>query len=182
MVEAKIDTDKKMLFVLLIVLIIGGIFGTYAYFSSESNTETQNVNTGTLSLEFDDSTPIINDKNIVPIQDEEIFTKATKKTFTIKNTSTSAINAKIDMNNIEITEALKSPDFKWALYEGNNSIATGTFETINNNQINLLNNLNLDENTTKTYDLYIWISYKEEPQNTLQGGNLTTTITVSAVQ
>ena len=86
------------------------------------------------------------------------------------------------MNNIEITEALKSPDFKWALYEDNNSIATGTFETINNNQINLLNNLNLDENVTKTYDLYIWISYKEEPQNTLQGGNLTTTITVSAVQ
>lgn len=182
MVEAKIDTDKKILFLLIFLLLIGGIIGTYAYFSSKSDSTSQDVSTATLSLIFENDSPIINGENIIPIYDEEIFERATKKNFTIKNTGTADITAKIDLTNIEITEALKSADFKWALYEGENKITDGTFENINDNKINITNNLIIKEGKSVTYDLYIWITYEDKPQNFLQNGHLTTAISVVGVQ
>lgn len=180
MVEAKIDTDKKILFILLLILLIGGIFGSYAYFSSKSENNTETVKTATFSLEFDDSNPIIKNENIIPIDDSDIFTKATKKHFTIQNTSTEAISIKLNLDIIKITEALKSPDFKWALYDEDNNMVSGNFENIIDNKINVIDSLNMNVNEIKTYDLYIWISNKDVPQDELQEGNLTVNITATA--
>ena len=61
MVEAKIDPEKKLLFLLMFLILVGSIYGTYAYFSSKSQGEEQTIVTGKIDLSFVDNNPILND-------------------------------------------------------------------------------------------------------------------------
>lgn len=180
MVEAKIDTDKKIFFILILALIVFGIGRAYAYFSAQSDTNEQSVTTGTLKLDVQDD-GIIRAQNIFPIDNNDIFDKATKLNFTIKNTGTIDLNAKVKLNILSITDALKSNDFKWTLYNGQTKINDGTFLNAENN-IEIVNNISISTNNSENYDLYIWIEETNIPQDALQKGTLNARIVVEAVQ
>lgn len=183
MVEAKIDPEKKVLFLLMFLALIGAIYGTYAYFSAQSKSSEQQVTTGTMELTFDDNTNIVRNENISPIVESDILTKAAKKSFSIKNTGNLDINIKISLTSIEITENLKNQDFKWSLYENSTKIAEDSFDKIGNEtSIDLKNNIELTVDEVKSYDLYIWIRESGEPQNELQNGILNAMITATSIQ
>lgn len=183
MVEAKIDPEKKLLFLSFFLILISTIYGTYAYFSAISNSDTQTVTTGTMELVFTDNSEIINAKNIAPIVENDIFTKATKKSFSIENTGDIDGTMTISLTYINITENLKSKDFKWTLYENGIKIAEDSFDKLGtNNSFNMITDLNINSNEIKSYDLYIWINETGVPQDELQGGKLSATITASMEQ
>ena len=85
MVEAKIDTDKKIFFTLVLVLIIFGIGRGYAYFSAKSETSIETVTTATYDLKVENDA-ILRAQNIVPISDSDVTTKGAELPFTITNT------------------------------------------------------------------------------------------------
>ena len=180
MVEAKIDTDKKIFFILILALIVFGIGRAYAYFSAQDTTSTETVSTGTLKLEVENDA-ILRAQNIAPISSNDIFEKATKLHFTINNTGTIDMKAKITLNILSITEELKSQDFKWALYEGENKIFDGTFLNVTD-KIEIANNILISKTNSESYNLYIWIEETGEPQDGLQKGTLEAKITVDATQ
>ena len=169
--EEVVDNKKKTIITIVGVLMIFtltlGI--SFAYFSSRSTSNTQTVKAGNLSLIFDDLTPIVNAENIVPLSEENILSKAVKKTFSITNDGNDI--QYVDINLIDIaTEELKVYDFKWALYEGDKKITTGNFASIDTEtSINLTNNVKYTTNQTRTYNLYIWIQDMEKAQDELQG-------------
>lgn len=168
--------EKTIIIVSVIAIVLSVIGISYAYFSAISRSEVKTVKTGILSLKFDDSTSIINSNNIIPISEDQILTKSTKKTFTIKNTGTSTQYVDINLTNIVAT-GLKVYDLKWALYEGNNKITTGNFASISDEtKINLTNNVKLEKDETKVYNLYIWIQETNKPQDSLQNKTLTAII------
>ncbi|MBE6153059.1 MAG: hypothetical protein E7166_02365 [Firmicutes bacterium] len=189
MVEAKIDTDKKIFFTLVLFLIVFGIGRAYAYFSANSNTNTETVTTATYDLKVENDA-ILRADDIVPIKASDVTTKATELPFTITNTSDGVIIADINLTGITMSKGLDDINFKWALYSDGTKITEDSFYNATNKVIKddivtidnivLTNNVEID--TTKDYKLYIWIEDNDEPQNTLQGSNFEGKITVNAIQ
>jgi len=180
MEEKKIN--KSIIFsvvaVLLIVVVVIG--ATVAYFSAQAQTDVQTVTTANLSLEFDDDSATILGSDITPISTSEVLTKAPHKNFTIKKGATSSdIYATIKLTDITIPEALAEYDFKWALYQSTNKIATGDFGGKTSEDIILATNQLINSTTGVSYDLYIWINETGLNQNTMQGQTFTAKITAS---
>ena len=180
MVEAKIDTDKKIFFIAILALLVFGIGRAYAYFSAQANTEQQTVTTGTLKVDIQNN-GVIRAENISPISTSKMFEDATKLNFTIDNTGTIDLNARIILNITNITEELKSYDFKWALYNEQNKINEGTFLDVGS-ELEIANAIPILATKSQTYDLYIWIEETGFPQNELQNGTLEAKIAVNATQ
>lgn len=189
MVEAKIDTDKKIFFALVLFLMVFGIGRAYAYFSAQSNTTTETVTTATYDLEVANDA-ILRADNIVPIDSSEVTTKGTELPFTITNTSTGPIIAEISLTGITMSVGLDDEYFKWALYSDDTKIVENSFYNATNKVVNtdnvtideivLTNNVEID--TSKDYKLYIWIEDSGAPQNTLQSSTFEGKITVNAIQ
>lgn len=180
MVEAKIDTDKKIFFVVVLLLLIFGINRAYAYFSAKSTTSTQTVNTASFDLKVENNA-IINAENIVPIKNVDVLDKATKLDFTITNTGTTDFVSIIKLDIINMDTELKSESFKWALYEGAEKITDGNFLDVTDS-ITLSSDIEIKKTISKNYILYIWIEDIGEAQNELQNKNFKGQITVSAKQ
>jgi len=189
MVEAKIDTDKKIFFALVLFLIVFGIGRAYAYFSANSETTTETVTTATYDLTVENGA-ILRAKDIVPIKASDVTTKATELPFTINNTSDGAIIADVSLSGITMSKGLDDIYFKWVLYSEGEKLAEDSFYNATNKVLNgdnitidklvLTNNVEIE--TTKEYKLYIWIEDNENPQNDLQGSTFEGKITVNAVQ
>ena len=102
---------------LVLVLLVSF---TYAYFTSKNASDTQEVTTANIDLTFDDTTAIVNETNIIPLTEEEVFptdgseTKASKKVFSITNNGTITSYVDIKLTNI-VAENFKVYDLKWAL-------------------------------------------------------------------
>ena len=180
MVEAKIDTDKKIFFVVVLLLLVFGIYKSYAYFSAKSKTSTETVTTAKLSVDVQNN-GIINKDNIIPIDSDDMQTKATKLDFTINNTGTIDFTSKVNLNILEINDELRSNDFKWSLYEDDIEVAKGTFLT-DENSITLTDEIDVAKEKNRTFTLYIWIEDTGIPQDILQGRNFTGQIEVNAIQ
>lgn len=180
MVEAKIDTDKKIFFAVILLLIVFGIARTYAYFSSKSETSTETVKTATLKLDISNNA-ILRANNIVPINSSDVTTKGTELGFKITNTGTIKLNAKISITNITMSEGLKNADFKWGLYQDDIKLIDGSFLNATD-KIELTDDVEIDVDNYKDYKLYIWIEDTGNPQNDLQSSSFEGKITVEAIQ
>ena len=180
MVEAKIDTDKKIFFVVILLLLVFGIYKSYAYFSAKSKTSTETVTTAKLSVDVQNN-GIINNDNIVPINSDDIKTKATKLDFTVNNTGTIDFTSKIKLNILEVDEELRSEDLKWALYENDSELSNGNFKD-SSESIILKDDIKIETPKNRTFTLYIWIEDTGVPQNELQSGSFKGQIEVNAIQ
>jgi len=171
MIVDKINFRNKIILALLALMIIfiTCLSISYAYFSAVAISGEQTITTGNLSLKFNDNIDIIRNDNIYPISRSQILTHATKKTFTITNTSDSDIYSILTLEEMKLPDELRNVDFSWALYEDNIMKTTGTFNiSINSSKIYLTNYNLMKKNISKTYDLYIWIEESGMPQNSMQ--------------
>ncbi len=140
--ENKINSSKNLgrIFVLVVSLIVIGISGSYAYFTTNiMGKPTQStISSGkfdvTSSLEGANA---IKDLSLTLINAEEVATKAKKLEFTVVSTSHSTIDAKYDvfLRGISLSKNLYSADFKWELInkdcvEESCVLASGDFSTV----------------------------------------------------
>ena len=122
-------TAFAVLAIMLLIAIIAG--ATYAYFAARGNTESKTVTTVSLGLQFDDDTATILATDIIPITTDKVLTdtkNVAKKSFKImKKENSKDLYTTISLTDITISENLAKYDFKWALYQDDNTIATGYF-------------------------------------------------------
>ncbi len=150
--------------VILIVLLVTVIGISVAYFSAQSNSNTQTIKTGKLSITYNDGTNNLKVDNIVPIYDKDMQTKANRITFNAYNEGTMTGYMDISIEDIVIPEELESLEFKWAIYETDENytdlkskVNNGNFRNIENDKQLLANNIKIEPKERKYYNLYIWI-------------------------
>ena len=174
-----IPNSIKIILGVMLIVIVFGI--SYAYFVALDESGTQTVTTKYLKLEFDNKDATIIASDIAPIYNDEVTSKAAKKTFTIKKASTSDnIYANIKLTNLNIPSDLAKYDLKWALYKGTDTkIATGDFGGKTSGSIVLATNQLINSTTGTTYNLYLWINETGLDQNAMMGETFSATINVS---
>ena len=169
--------------VAIIILLVVAIGASFAYFLSQKETEEFTVQSGNLSIDFS-TTSTISLTNTIPLSEDEYLTEGSINTFTVKNSTSSTVDAyaRMDITDINISENLKNYDFKWALYEGDTKLTTGSFVTLKDggNSINIANNLSFPRNgSAKTYKLYVWLEETAKDQSNLFNGTFSGKITVT---
>ena len=174
--EKKIN--KKIVYSIVAIFIIIGIIvgATYAYFSARSNTERQTVTTAKMSLDITPKDAEIIGKDLMPITEAQISSKAAKKTFTVtsENNVDIAVNMGIEVESI--TENLAVADFKWEIYEGTDNSGTkvgyGTFYGAKaNDTISTNSAIFAAPGESKTYTMYVYILETGKDQNSMQSGS-----------
>ena len=171
---------KNIIIILLLIVLIGMICISYAYFSSTSNSGKKEVVAGTLLINYeDDITNTLLLDNMAMIDDSEIKTKASRIGFKINNTGTSKAYVEISLTDIVMDEELSNLEFKWALYQGDTEISNGNFRNVTDNKQLLTNNIEINPGSNKSYQLYIWISESDLDQSNLMGKTFSAKITVN---
>ena len=178
------ENEKKKKIVLtvirILVLVVGIVGLTYAYFIAKGQSEDIVVTSKNLKIVFEDNTPVINATDIEPIEEKDILTNATKKTFSISKESASGkdLYVRLDMTDLVVSDNFKDFDFKWALYQGDTKKQEGTFNLLGSKtEIPLINNILLNSTTPIEYNLYIWIEETGLDQERLMEGTLSGKIT-----
>ena len=159
---------KVILIVGLIVLLVGVIGVTFAFFSTGGMQETANTfQSGCLNISLTDASSSINLSNIYPITDIEGL-DGTSYDFTITNTCSTDANYQINLESIkEQTDSLNADYIKVSLSSntvdnvisilGDNTSVTpevdGAYEAYN------LYTGTLSANEEKTYHLKLWLDY-----------------------
>ena len=156
----------KYLIISIGVLLVITISVSFAYFVPNfiNNTKDTKVSTGNLDLVIDDES--INEVEISPIYDNDYELMGIHKNFTVISKSSLNSCANLYINVSEISDSLKSKYFKYKLkYDGR--LVEGNFENANNNEkMLLINNVFLESLSEKSFDLYIWVSYDENVDQT----------------
>ncbi len=177
MEEKKHKKNVTLVVIGIIVLIIGVIGLTIAYFVAEAHSKDITITSKNLTLKYgpDPDNEIIA-TDIGPITEDKILEEAVKKTFTIakNNAGDKDIYVRIDLGDLELSDNFKDYDLKWALYEGSTKLTTGTFaQTLDGStSINMANNVLINSTTPKEYNLYIWINETDQDQSRLMAGSL----------
>ena len=180
------NKDEKMIKLMkfgipsLLVILVLGV--TIAYFSSRSAVTTRSVTTANIKLDINPKDTTIIGNNLSPTDESRRETEGAKKTFTVTTTNEETIYMSINLKDIVMDNELKVSDFKWELFEGENSsgtsVASGDFGNVGES-LNLAKNIEINASTPKTYTLYIWIQNTEEAQNEMQEKNFETKIEVT---
>lgn len=185
------------------ILILATIGATFAYFSSTSKSDSQNIKTGSITLKAESSKA--NATNIKPtVWDPLISTDAANKDIAQINLSvntygTTVKGAKYDiyfatsgvkLNNESGLEGGSLSDIKWKLVDstsdiiGEGDFTDGDFTTpvkANNKSIIIDSSAANEEEATKTYILFIYIQDNGQ-QNQLQNLSIDITMSAKAVQ
>ncbi len=172
----EIKIKKKYIIIMVLILLAGVITTTFAYFGAEiigTATGSSQISSGTFNMTLSDTT--LNMTDFAPIYDVDYKTQAFHKTFTITADSSSTINvcSKLYLDISTISDALKSRYFKYRIVTSDDYVFEGTFEDANTTDNYLiLNSLFFEPGDTRTYDLYIWYSYRADvDQSAVQNSN-----------
>lgn len=165
-------TFKRLILVLtitvsiLIMSLLGVSYAWYSIGSTEFNVSTTDV--PDFSVIYAQSS-YVSLKSAIPIQEEMSSKKAGISRFTITPNDKN-ISVVIKLINIQIDDALKNPDFKIQLYEGNNLVFDGNGTNVVENTILLTEDIvQIPVGVTKNYELRLWILETEESQNEFMG-------------
>lgn len=158
---------------LLIILAIGV---SLAYLLPEIKSEKQKITSGTLDLTFTE-TNTLNLTNAIPINDEDVESMASEISFTVKNTGTIDINTTIKLEDVIMSDVLKTTDFNWALYENDVKVLTGNFSA-GTSTYNIGENLFISAGQTKRYTVRIWIRDTQSDQTSLTGATFSAKVSV----
>ncbi len=174
------ENNKKKVSILIcaIVLVLILIVGiTYAYLSSHNKVDDRTTQAGTLLISYeDDNLNSIRLDNIQPIYDKDIKEKASKISFKVNNIGTAKAYVDINITDISLPPELADLEFKWALYSGEEKISNGNFRNVLDNKLLLTNNQEIT--SSKSYELYIWISENELDQSDMMEKTFSAKITV----
>lgn len=176
---------SKVYYLIIIILVLISVtsFVTYSYFTAkvESNDINDvNVSSGGLNIRIDDVS--INSTEIGPIYDADYEMLAYNKDFEVISDSSLNACTKISLHINDMSDSLKSEYFKYRLI-GEGIDESGDFRNTGvGNDLVLLDNLFLEKETTKYFDLYIWISYQDDvDQLDMLGTQIDANLVVSGV-
>ena len=184
------NKSKKLIIIsaISIIVLVGIIVGSYAYFSSKSE-QSRTVQAGQVDIHFSDENPDINMKNIQLVyNDSEIESKAVMKSFTITNNDNNPTTVAMSITDITLDKNFSDAisNLRYVLYLNDNIISKGNFNyvTESNNSKLLLSNINLDSKSkTDTYKLYLYfVGLKDKNQNYLQKMTLSAKVTILSEQ
>lgn len=161
------------IFLILIIVIVGV---TFAYFvaditGNDTAKKTQ-INSGTLELTFETSEYISNSYGEL-INDSQKETLADHTNFTIKHTAKSNVTAKynLELTDIDISQNLKSPDFKWELSIDGKTVKSGNFGSIGSSTtISIAEAQTLAPTKTANCVFRVWLSETSSDQSSLYEG------------
>ena len=196
----KILRKKKLLILSItaIALLTLTIGVSYAYFTATVTGNDSAVVTkivaGILDVDFTITDRISND-NILLIKDEKREEKAETLDFTVSNNGRGTLDAVyyVYLTDVNITNNLKSPDFKWELIKNDDTVFTGNFSSAEtntdftitsetNNGIVIPVKQELSVGQVDRYKLRIWLSETEGDQNSLLNGSFSGKVRVTSTQ
>ena len=158
---------------------------SYAFFTTlvkgNDSTNQTVIKTGNLEVTFLNAEYINNSKmRIIPASDIE--NGADKSTFSIKNTGNMDAKYILRLNDVEISDNLKSADFKWELLIDGQSVKKGNFSSAQTGKIfNLMSTpLSLTKNQTSNCVFRMWLEESNKNQNGLTEGTFSSRIEVVA--
>lgn len=171
------ENEKKKKIVLtvigILVLVVGIVGLTYAYFIARGQSEEIIVTSNSLKIGFAQGN-LIRATDIEPIEDVEIKTSATELPFSVTNTGDKHLNLTIKLIDINISEEFKDIDFRWGLYNADTDmgLSFGTFKDIGTEkEITIYKDTIIDAadpDITNNYKLRIWIHENGADQVDLQ--------------
>lgn len=166
----------------LLVVLVFSI--SYAVFFKSGTGTAKSGSIGTLNVTYTDG-ETLNFVNSMPLLENEVFEYAPSFEFSVKNTGNVVAYAEISLTNIVIDPTLKTEEnFRWALYEGETKLSSGTFENVGTT-LSLKKNISMAASATKTYNLKVWINDNGGDQNHLLNatmtGKISATVTSSSV-
>lgn len=115
----------------------------------------------------------VNVSDLAPIYDETYESYAYSKSFSVKSIDEGlnvCSNLYLNINNIDSN--LKSKYFKWKLVSSDKEEFNGDFEeSVNGEKLELINGIYFKSGQTKSYTLYIWLSYESDVNQTMMLGS-----------
>ncbi len=165
----KEKNNKKIKVIIISIVLVTLIGIAIAFFTSRSESGKKTVRVGNLSIIYENE-KVFKLSNQFPVYDEDIEEDASKIEFTVRNNGDVLEYASISMIGIQMSDKLKIPDFKYALYEKNISepVKEGNFENAGT-EINVATNIEFEPETSKDYVLYVWLSENDGNQSDLMG-------------
>ena len=169
----KIKTSHLVIIVIALFAVAVGF--SYSYFGANiipNNVKETKVTTGKIDLEIDDVS--ITAEDIAPIYDEDYEMLGIHKNFAITSTN-SNLNActKIYLDIDNITDNLKSEYFKYKLVFDGYEKDGNFLDAINGNKLLIDDNIFIESGKTKIFDLYVWVSYQDNiDQTKMLGGSM----------
>jgi len=187
MKENKVNKNKVSVIVAIITVVIFCVGITYAYFTAtvtgNEDAKSTRVTSGKLIIDFE-TTEYINNLTGELIKDSQKEDLADYSNFTVKHNVESKNKADytLSLTDIEISDNLKSADFKWELVKNNTVINSGDFSSIGNStSLNLtLDMQRLEVNQTDNYTFRIWLSETNVDQSNLYNGTFSAKIALVA--
>ena len=179
MKDKKLNKTTKQLFALALVLVVL-LGGTYAWLTLQVTGEKTNVlRAGTLSLVLDDTTSEgIKLEKAVPMSDEKGKT-GTEYTFTLQNKGTKAASYTIYLEDVALEtnkKRMEDSKVKYQLIKNSNE-SVALLSTLSDK---VLDSGTIDESTTNTYSLRVWIDSAAETE--VMGTILSKQLRVEATQ
>lgn len=175
--------DKKFKFPMRLCIFALSLFVlsfsvSYSFFTTVpqiNNPEnaTSHVTTDYLDYDFG-TTEYINNQSLTLIKPENVATEADKTVFNVARKAGSKYNIKynIYLTELNISDNLKSEDFKWDLLQNGVSIYSGNFVAAEANQTFMLTAepLLIDNDASKSYELRVWLEESNVDQLNLLNG------------
>ena len=174
----------RYLAVIILFLFVITLSVSFSYFSANiinKDIKETKISTGKVGLEVDDVSIVAS--NIAPIYDEGYESLAIHKKFTIKSNN-SNLNActKVYLYINSITDSLKSEYFKYKLVYDDYEKDGNFLEAYNDSNLLLDENIFIESKESKTFDLYIWISYENGiDQTNMLGGSMKSNVYIEGI-
>ena len=190
--KQKNDKKNKTITIAILVLLLVIICGvTYAYFSSISTTEKQEITTGDIEIIYETGQDI--EANfVIPTEEDEAYLHK----FTIRNVGTLSAKCNISFDKIVLTKNstnITSNNLVWKLYESSetyqitgDAVATGAFGSdssfvAGNTSLKILDNKVLGIDGAQSYVLKVWLNETKTVQNEDQNMNFSAIVAVDAL-
>ena len=184
----KVKNNTRIIIIMLAIILIVGI--TYAYFSSSSISDTNQVTVGNLEVTYTTGQDILANFAI-PIEEEEAYLHK----FTIENVGTLSSNYSMRFDPVSLTknsENTTSNNFLWKLYKATEdykivgeAIATGAFGSnsgydAGDTTLSIIENQTLNIKSKQPYVLKVWLNEANVEQNEDQDLSFSARVTVDA--
>lgn len=175
---------RTLVFTISLIAIV--VSGTYAYFSVTTNYATPKeerttyVTTDYLEVDFV-TNEYINNTSLMLIKNEEVSSKADKTTFSIskKDGADYTIKYNIYLTELNISDNLKSADFKWDLLQNGVSIYSNNFSNAESLENYMLSAEPLVLNDdSASYEFRIWLEESSQDQIELLNGEFSAKIAI----
>ena len=176
MEEKKNKKLKVLIIVGIVLVLVSGV--TLAYFMSRRTGTPTTVEAKDLAITYTNENKFNIDSKIAPIMEGDILTSAPKVEFTVTNTGEDNVYLQFDIVDITLSK-FKDYDFKWALYQGETKITTGSFIAEEDSELTLAAGKELAPSTPTTYQVYVWINETGNDQSDMMAGTFTGTVQVT---